>query len=85
MGCSASRRQVTGTSVHCSSTALTASSSINPHMEDKRTKWVNKLVERRGRHKGGNVSLANKNARVLLKLLTTPDEQFVDRTRRLVE
>lgn len=43
--------------------------------EDERSKWVNKLVERRGFHKA-NVALANKNARVLWKLLTTPGETF---------
>jgi len=43
--------------------------------EDPRSKWVAKLVERRGFHKA-NVALANKNARVLWKLLTTPGETF---------
>lgn len=46
--------------------------------DDDRSKWVNKLVERRGFHKA-NVALANKNARVLWKLLTTPGEQFTER------
>lgn len=46
--------------------------------EDPRSKWVDKLVERRGFHKA-NVALANKNARVLWKLLTTPGEQFTER------
>lgn len=43
--------------------------------EDPRSKWVDKLVERRGFHKA-NVALANKNARVLWKLLVTPGETF---------
>lgn len=43
---------------------------------DPRSRWVQKLVERRGFHKA-NVALANKNARVVWKLLTTPDEEFM--------
>ncbi len=43
--------------------------------QDPRSKWVDKLVERRGFHKA-NVALANKNARVLWKLLVTPGETF---------
>jgi transposase len=43
--------------------------------EDPRSRWVAKLVERRGFHKA-NVALANKNARVLWKLLTTSGETF---------
>ena len=43
---------------------------------DARSRWVQKLVERRGFHKA-NVALANKNARVVWKLLTTPGEEFV--------
>jgi transposase len=43
--------------------------------EDPRSRWVAKLVERRGFHKA-NIALANKNARVVWKLLTTPGEQF---------
>lgn len=43
--------------------------------EDPRSKWVAKLVERRGFHKA-NIALANKNARVVWKLLTTPGERF---------
>ena len=45
--------------------------------KDERTKWLNQLVERRGFHKA-NVALANKNARVLWKLLTTPGEEFIE-------
>ena len=54
-----------------------ARSIIHHHRskEDQRSRWVTKLVERRGFHKA-NVALANKNARVLWKLLTTPGEQF---------
>ena len=44
-------------------------------LEDPRSRWVKKLVERRGFHKT-NIALANKNARVLWKLLVTPGEQF---------
>jgi transposase len=43
--------------------------------EDPRSRWVTKLVERRGFHKA-NIALANQNARVVWKLLTTPGEQF---------
>ena len=43
--------------------------------QDPRSKWVDRLVERRGFHKA-NVALANKNARVLWKLLVTPGETF---------
>jgi transposase len=43
--------------------------------EDPRSRWVMKLVERRGFHKA-NIALANKNARVVWKLLTTPGEVF---------
>ncbi len=43
--------------------------------DDPRSRWVQKLVERRGFHKA-NVALANKNARVVWKLLTTPGERF---------
>jgi transposase len=43
--------------------------------QDPRSEWVRKLVERRGWHKA-NVALANKNARVLWKLLTTPSSEF---------
>lgn len=43
--------------------------------EDLRSQWVNKLIERRGFHKA-NIALANKNARVLWKILTTPGEEF---------
>ncbi len=42
---------------------------------DPRSRWLQKLVERRGFHKAC-VALANKNARVIWKLLTTPDERF---------
>ena len=42
---------------------------------DPRSRWLQKLVERRGFHKA-NVALANKNARVVWKLLTTPGEEF---------
>ncbi len=45
---------------------------------DPRSKWVDKLVERRGSHKA-NVALANMNARVLWKLLVTPGETFAHR------
>ena len=45
---------------------------------DGRAGWVNELVERRGFHKA-NVALANKNARVLWKLLVTPGEEFTVR------
>ena len=44
--------------------------------EDYRSRWVKELVERRGWHKA-TVALANKNARVLWKLLTSPGEKFV--------
>ena len=43
--------------------------------EDPRSQWVRKLIDRRGFHKA-NIALANKNARVLWKLLVTPDEEF---------
>jgi transposase len=43
--------------------------------DDPRSRWVAKLVERRGFHKA-NIALANKNARVVWKLLTTPGERF---------
>lgn len=43
--------------------------------EDPRSQWVARLAERRGLHKAC-VALANKNARVLWKLLVTPDETF---------
>ncbi len=43
---------------------------------DPRSRWLQKLVERRGFHKA-NVALANKNARVVWKLLTTPGEEFI--------
>lgn len=43
---------------------------------DRRSRWVTQLLERRGIHKA-NVALANKNARVLWKILVTPDEKFV--------
>ena len=43
---------------------------------DARSRWLQKLVERRGFHKA-NVALANKNARVVWKLLTTPGEEFM--------
>ena len=43
--------------------------------EDPRSRWVAKLVERRGFHKA-NIALANKNARVVWKLLVTPGELF---------
>ena len=43
--------------------------------DDPRSRWVQKLVERRGFHKA-NIALANKNARVVWKLLTTPGERF---------
>jgi transposase len=43
---------------------------------DPPSRWLQKLVERRGFHKA-NVALANKNARVLWKLLTTPGEEFI--------
>ncbi|MGH9941130.1 MAG: IS110 family transposase [Pyrinomonadaceae bacterium] len=43
--------------------------------ENPRSKWVTKLVERRGFHKA-NIALANKNGRVVWKLLTTPGERF---------
>jgi transposase len=43
--------------------------------EDPRSRWVTRLVERRGFHKA-NIALANKNARVVWKLLTTPGEVF---------
>lgn len=46
--------------------------------QDDRSRWVTKLVERRGFHKA-NVALANKNARVLWKLLVTPGETFNQR------
>lgn len=46
--------------------------------EDVRSRWVNKLIERRGFHKA-NIALANKNARVLWKILTTPGEEFTTR------
>lgn len=42
---------------------------------DSRSRWTQKLLERRGFHKT-NVALANKNARVVWKLLTTPGEVF---------
>jgi transposase len=44
---------------------------------DPRSRWVQKLLERRGFHKT-NVALANKNARVVWKLLTTPGAEFVE-------
>jgi len=47
--------------------------------EDDRSRWVTKLIERRGFHKA-NVALANKNARVVWKLLVTPGATF---TRQL--
>ena len=43
--------------------------------DDPRSRWLRKLVERRGFHKSC-VALANKNARVIWKLLTTPGERF---------
>ena len=43
---------------------------------DPRSRWLQKLVERRGFHKA-NVALANKNARVVWKLLTTPGEELI--------
>lgn len=43
--------------------------------DDPRSQWVNKLIERRGFHKA-NIALANKNARVVWKLLVTPGEEF---------
>ena len=54
-----------------------ARSIIHHHRakQDPRSKWVAKLVERRGFHKA-NVALAHKNARVVWKLLTTPGERF---------
>lgn len=47
----------------------------NRAKDDPRSRWVAKLVARRGFHKA-NIALANKNARVVWKLLTTPGEQF---------
>lgn len=44
---------------------------------DRRSRWVTQLLERRGIQKA-NVALANKNARVLWKILVTPDEKFVE-------
>ena len=46
--------------------------------QDDRSKWIRQLVERCGMNKA-NVALANKNARVLWKLLTTPDEVFQEK------
>jgi transposase len=43
--------------------------------QDSRSKWVRQLIERRGWHKA-NVALANKNARVLWRILTTPGAEF---------
>lgn len=43
---------------------------------DARSRWLQKLVERRGFHKA-NIALANKNARVVWKLLITPGEEFI--------
>lgn len=45
--------------------------------EDRRSRWVKQLVERRGLQKA-NVALANKNARVLWKILTSPDATFIE-------
>jgi|AntDryMetagUQ255_1029468.scaffolds.fasta_scaffold01379_2 transposase len=45
---------------------------------DQRSKWVKELVERCGINKT-NVALANKNARVLWKLMTTPEEVFKEK------
>ena len=42
----------------------------NSMKEDKRTKWAKQLLERRG-HNRACVALANKNARVIWKLLAT--------------
>ena len=43
--------------------------------EDRRSRWVKQLIERRGIQKA-NVALANKNARVLWRILTSPDATF---------
>ena len=57
-----------------------ARSIIHHHRskEDRRSRWVAELLERRGFHKA-NIALANKNARVLWKLLTTPGERYSER------
>jgi transposase len=58
-----------------------ARSVIHHHRDrdDPRSKWVKKLVERRGFHKA-NIAPANKNARVLWKLPVTPGEEFTAQT-----
>jgi transposase len=72
--CSASAKQAIDI---CECRSSTARSTIYHHRakEDPRSRWVAKLVERRGFHKA-NIALANKNARVVWKLLTTPGERF---------
>lgn len=50
--------------------------------QDPRSKWVDHLVERRGFHKA-NVALANKNARVLWKLLAGARRDVRAPTRRV--
>jgi transposase len=45
--------------------------------EDRRSQWVKQLIERRGIHKA-NVALANKNARILWRILISPDATFTE-------
>jgi transposase len=45
--------------------------------EDRRSRWIKQLIERRGLQKA-NVALANKNARLLCRILVSPDATFTE-------